>query len=124
MSKPTKHTLARDISRGKYILNPNFDESEADKLAARADFWMQPFANHSDFENAFPEDFGKKLPPEGKWVQIKHSPHCEFTVPPFSIWFAMPWEVSSTTTNRVKVITPTGTLGLWPHEYFVIDEVT
>lgn len=124
MSAKKKSDLSRDIERGKYILNPEFNETEAEKLQARADFWMQPFASHSDFENAFPEDFGKLLPPEGKWIQIKESPHCEITVPPFSIWFAQPWTVSPNTKNRVKIVTPAGTLGLWPHEYFVCEDMT
>lgn len=120
----TKRALKDDIARGKYILNPNYVESEADKKEAREKFWEGPLANMTEFENTFPEDFGKKLPPEGKWVQIKHTPHTEFTVPPFSIWFALPWEDSAHSKNRVKIVTPSGSLGLWPHEYMVVEDMT
>jgi len=119
-----KRDLERDLKRGKFILNPAYQETEADKKEARENFWTHPFATHADFENAFPEDFGKKLPPEGKWVQVMRPPHCEITVPPFSIWFAIPWADGDNFASRVKIVTPAGTLGLWPNEYSVIEDVT
>lgn len=122
---PTNRDLERDLKRGKLIPNPDYEESEADANEARDNFWQHPFVMIKDFENKFPEDFKKNLPPEGKWIQIKEPPSTEFTVPPFSIWFAVPWgEGRDGMKNRVKIVTPSGTLGLWPHEYWVIDDVT
>jgi hypothetical protein len=122
--KRRKNNLQRDVARGKYILNPEFKESEADAKEARESFWQHPFHTHKDFENAFPEDFGLNLPPTGKWIQVKNPPNTEITVPPFSIWFAMPWPNGDMYRGRVKIVTPGGTLGLWPCEYMVVDEVT
>lgn len=119
-----KHSIERDVQRGKYILNPDFQESEADKKEQRELFWQGPNASIAEFENKFPEDFDKKLPPEGRWIQVIHPPNCEITVPPFSIWFAVPWEDNCSSKNRAKIVTPSGSLGLWPCEYAAINDVT
>lgn len=81
----------------------------------------------AEFENLFPQDYGKALHPEGNWIQVQKPPHCEITVPPFSIWFAVPWPMDSYTcgvkVKRVKIVTLSGTLGLMPNEYSVIQDM-
>jgi hypothetical protein len=82
-----------------------------------------------EFEDLFPQDYGKALHPTGNWIQVQKPPHCEITVPPFSIWFAEPWPteagvVCGVHAKRAKIVTPKGTLGLWPHEFSVVEDMT
>lgn len=77
-------------------------------------------------QNFFPEDFDKDLPEEGGWVFVIDVPHTalKFDVPVLSIWYAVPSPGTSVEfkdvhfPNRlVEIITPAGTLRLYPHEY-------
>ncbi len=96
---------------------------EAKELAFRL-----PFVTGYDLEAYFPQDYKKRLPEEGNWIQVQRPPHCEITVPPFSIWFATPWSMKRESTGlqakRVKIVTPAGELGIMPHEYCVIEDIT
>lgn len=80
------------------------------------------FAAIEEFQNYFPGT--NKLPPEGAWVLVKNPPFTEYTVPPFSIWFGEPWEHGQErhSSNRIKIVTPRGELGLYPREYSLIEK--
>lgn len=69
------------------------------------------------FENYLPGE--NKLPEGGDWIMVRVAPHTQYTVPPMSIWFAEPWPMNNErfASNRVKVLTPRGDLGLFPCEY-------
>lgn len=87
-----------------------------------------PFSAIDQFQDYFPE--GNKVADGGEWILVKHPPHTEYTVPPLSLWFAEPWPMEPATTrkarrtmpmpHRVKIVTPKGTLGLFPREYSVV----
>lgn len=78
----------------------------------------------AEFESYFPGS--NKLDEDGNWILVKDYPPTEFTVPPLSVWFATPWGMDSRggrTVHRVKILTPKGELGLFPHEYSKISNV-
>lgn len=82
-----------------------------------------PFAAVEEFQDYFP---GKnEVPKNGSWILVKKQPDTEYTVPPLSIWFATPWPVKDHggrfKPHRIKIVTPKGDLGLWPHEYALVD---
>lgn len=81
-----------------------------------------PFTAAEEFENYFPGS--NKVPEGGAWVLVKHPPHCEYTVPPLSIWFAEPWPMQQERhcSHRVKIMTPKGELGLFPREYSIVTD--
>lgn len=94
----------------------------------------------AEFQSYFPGN--NKLDEEGNWILVKEPPPTEFTVPPLSIWYAMPWPMDGYACkaegrrrrrgektehhqiHRVKVMTLRGALGLFPHEYSRIDDVS
>jgi hypothetical protein len=84
-----------------------------------------PFAAFDQFRDYFPDD--NAVPEGGSWILVKKPPlNIEYTVPPLSLWFAEPWLMEGNghmKPFRVKVMTPRGELGLFPHEYTLIDEV-
>lgn len=116
------HEIKRMVEIGQLIPNPDFkpDEQMAD------DFLRNPLNTLKDYESNFPERFGKMLPKDGSWIRVQDPPHCEYTVPPFSIWFAVPWPMSGSEPKpkRVKISTPAGELGIFPHEYCLVEDIT
>jgi hypothetical protein len=56
---------------------------------------------------------------------VKRPPFTEYTVPPFSFWFAEPWPHKNERhcSHRVKIITPKGELGLYPREYVIVKDI-
>lgn len=73
----------------------------------------------------FPEEAGRVVPDGGCWILVIEPPNTEYSVAPFSFWFAEPWPMDYSgdpTPKRVKIITPSGELGLFPREYRVINE--
>lgn len=112
------------IESGRYVLNPEFDEAEEIREQV-ADMCLQL---HDCFEDYYPQDYKKEIPEDGAWIMVLRDPGTEYTVPPFSIWFAQNWHSNSNLAGvhvkRVKVITPMGELGLFPREYSRIDNVT
>lgn len=130
-SKPTKSQLQADIEKGKYILNPEFNESEdtKDQVASIIAATACRFGGaREEYQNYFPEDFAKAMPEDGAWIAVAHPPVTEYTVPPMSIWFATPWpcdcgDICGVRPKRVKIITPKGSLGIWPREYFIVKDI-
>lgn len=101
-----------------------FDESEeARDLVAQF-----PIHGLHEMETYFPQDYNKRLPKEGNWIRVNVPPHTEITVPPFSMWFATPWPMerdrNGLAAKRVKIVTPSGEIGIMPHEYCVVEDVT
>jgi hypothetical protein len=83
------------------------------------------FAAVEQWRDYFPGE--NEVPEGGAWVLVKKSPQCEYTVPPLSLWFAEPWPMESSARvvpHRVKIVTPRGDLGLFPHEYSRVDDVS
>ncbi len=69
----------------------------------------------------------QKLSDEGDWIMVTTPPPTEYTVPPMSFWFALPWLMEGHgghPMHRVKIITPRGNLGLFPHEYSKVTDVS
>jgi hypothetical protein len=126
-----RRSLKEDIQKGKYILNPDYDESEETRDAVM-NFCVAASVRmggaHDEFQNYFPQDFGKLVPEEGAWIIVHKSPQTEYTVPPFSIWYALPWqmdvgEVAGVKVKRVQILTPKGTLGIFPYEYALAQDI-
>lgn len=82
---------------------------------------LNPFAALDEFHNYFPGN--NEVPKEGAWIMLKTFPPTEFTVTPFSFWFATPWPMQCTRRDphRVKIVTPRGDIGLFPHEYVRVE---
>lgn len=77
-----------------------------------------------EYHDYFPGD--NALQEEGDWVMVKEPPQTEYTVTPFSFWFAVPWPMQGVmghTLHRVKIKTPRGDLGLFSHEYSKIQDI-
>lgn len=117
-----------DIKNGKYIINPDWDKTKEAKEAkeklirAMEEF---PWTTEDDMSNVFPEDYGKDLAEGGSWIQIQRPPCTEYTVPPFSIWFATGWPTDNRhPVKRVKIMTPDGELGILPAEYCIVKDIT
>lgn len=114
----------------KYIINPEWNDSEeaqAEKEEIK-NAMLQGLCGLGEIEDAFPEDYGNLLPEEGAWIRVNNPPNCEFTVPPFSMWRASRWFLPpnglGVSYKQVKIITPKGDLGLWPHEYCIVKDIT
>lgn len=133
----TKRELEKDIERGKYVLNPKFRESEAEAEDTRAAV-MEVCSLHGsvrtcggldEFQGYYPEEYGKVVPEAGTWIVVQHPPQgTEYTVPPFSIWYAVPWqmdggEIKGRNIHRVRIQTPCGDLGLFPREYALVNDI-
>jgi hypothetical protein len=92
--------------------------------------YLQPdmrarFAALGQFYDYFPD--ANEVPDGGAWILVKKPPlSTEYTVPPFSLWFAEPWPMESSSgqpvPKRVKILTPRGDLGLFPREYALARE--
>jgi hypothetical protein len=115
----------------KYVLNPAWSDSEEalhEKETIKNAILSHPFSRLEEVEDSFPEDYGKELPEEGAWIRVNSSPNCEYTVPPFSMWRASRWylylDASLAPIKRVKIITPKGDLGIFPHEYCIVKDIT
>jgi hypothetical protein len=77
-----------------------------------------------EYHDYFPGE--NALQEEGDWVMVKTPPSTEYTVTPFSFWFAVPWPmkgIAGHTLHRVKIKTPRGDLGLFSHEYSKIQDI-
>lgn len=80
-----------------------------------------PFSAVEEFHDYFPGS--NEVPKEGAWIMVTQSPGTEYTVPPFSFWFATPWPFDGEIApQRVKIITPRGELGLFPREYSIVKD--
>lgn len=67
-----------------------------------------------------------QVPADGGWVLVTRPPHAEYTVRPFSIWWAVPWPMPTDQCrvwHRVKLVTPRGSLGLFPSEYSRVQDL-
>lgn len=122
---------AKAGAKSKYILNPEWessDEAKAEKEAIKEAMFSNPLVQMHEIEDCFPEDYGKELPESGAWIRINKVPATEYTVPPFSMWRASRWYLDANslgvTQKRVKIITPKGDLGIWPHEYCIVPDIT
>lgn len=117
---------------GQWVFVPDEDIPEEERHLQRMDEVVQmlslgwtadnPFAAVDQFHDYFP---GENVVPEGgAWILVKDSPPTEFTLRPFSIWFAEPWPMENDRwgCNRVKVMTPRGELGLFPREFSVVKD--
>jgi hypothetical protein len=140
--RPSKRDLEGRKGRApKYILNPDYSETEEEKenlkdtiiqMGSLIDSSDNPFARadgiRAELMGYFPEEHDSKLPDEGAWILVKKSPETEYTVPPLSIWYALPWPMEDRRRGRgfyrVRIITPRGDLGILPHEYTVIKDIT
>ena len=63
----------------------------------------------------------------GSWVMIIRKLPTPYIPPPLSIWFATPWPTKGRrghTMHRVKIITPCGEIGVWPHEYSKVRDIS
>lgn len=83
-----------------------------------------PFARLDEFHDYFPGN--QEVPKEGAWILVKKCPPTEYTVPPLSIWFATPWPMKGDKRmpHRVKLVTPKGDLGMFPHEYALVTDMS
>jgi hypothetical protein len=78
-----------------------------------------------EFSDYFPGS--NQVPENGAWIMVRKSPPTEYTVPPMSFWFAEPWPMAGlvkNTVHRVKVVTPKGNLGILPHEYSLVKDIS
>lgn len=82
-------------------------------------------------EDFYPEDYDKKLSPDGGWimllmtVRVAKDPDGEsepvaITVPRLSIWYATP-TVCQNGAFQAVIQTKSGAVHVWPHEYKCID---
>lgn len=147
--KPLASPKPKDTPGGKWVLVPDEDLNETDK-ARLSDYEKaeqerlledemdavvtmlsigrdpnHPFAAAEQFRDYFPGD--QELPKKGGWIMMTRLLPTEFTPPPMSFWFATPWPMSNESRvhrppYRVKIITPRGELGVFPHEYAYVKE--
>jgi len=78
-----------------------------------------------EYHDYFPD--GNQVDDDGSWILITRPIPCQFTPPPFSIWFATPWQMSGGAghiMHRVSILTPKGEIGIFPHEYTKIKDIT
>lgn len=121
-----------NLTKGKWVFVPNENrnpeevEQEAmEEVSTGLCLFRTDFAGRcaavEEFTNYFPGT--NKVPEGGAWVLVKHPPQCEYTVPPLSIWFAEPWPIDNERhcSHRVQIVTPRGSLGLFPREYSLIE---
>lgn len=113
----------------KYIVNPDWDEA----AALYEDFRSNSMNSIQDVESTFPEKYGKKLAEGGQWVMVMTPPGTKFQIPPFSIWFAQNWPMEmdergrgrkGPLPKRARILTPCGDLGVFPHEYSVVEDAS
>lgn len=103
------------------IPNPAYAESRTAKEEVLA------LIQHGEFfEDYFPH---RKVEEQGAWIMVQKPPCTEYTVPPLSIWYAMPWDMTAASKagialKRVKILTPSGELGLFPHEFSVVTDIS
>lgn len=101
----------------------DFESKDAEKILLGS-----PWTGIPEYMNCFPSKFGLKLPSDGQWILVTAPPHCQITVPPFSIWFAIPWTMkpdgNGLAAHRVKIMTPAGELGIFPCEYSPVARIS
>ena len=149
-SQPRKSARPEDVPGGKWVLVPDEALNETDKqrlseyekqeqarlLEDEMDLVMTtlqlgrdpeyPFAAAEQFQDYFPGE--QEVPKQGAWIMIKKLLPTEFTPPPLSFWFATPWPMSREgraahrPPHRVKILTPRGELGVFPHEYSLVKD--
>lgn len=133
--KKTKAQKEAEAKGGRWVFVPQEEltpEQIADNLEADKDEVMSkitaqgdpryPFAKIDEFHDYFPGT--NEVPKGGSWIMVKEPPSTQYTVPPLSIWFATAWPMYSGKhqIHRVKVVTPKGELGLFPHEYVRVPD--
>jgi hypothetical protein len=110
----------------KFIFNPEYDGSESQREEAMAHSF-----GLDDYYSFMPDECGAKIPKEGCWIMVKRPPHTEYTVPPFSMWYAFeelrPKGLkgdSGLAYHLARILTPKGDLYLYPHEYVCVKDVS
>lgn len=128
MAKPRR----RSSPAGKWVFVPHTKLSAEEQEEQKRDEVFQslamfrtgsnPFAAVEQYHDYFPGE--NKVPDGGAWILVTKSPPTQFTVPPFSMWFAEPWpmEEERWCSHRVRIITPKGELGIFPREYSLIKD--
>lgn len=115
-----KRTSSKIDSR--FMICPEWQGSEEQQDEA-----MRMSLSPEDYYTLCPEAIHSRVPPEGAWIMIKDPPTTEFTVPCLSMWYALPDDkqthVPGQIRHRVKILTPLGTLWLWPYEYVVVRDL-
>lgn len=121
MKKPRARKTGKWVFVADESISPEEREQQKmDEVASGLGIFHNPdnpFAACEELFDCFPGE--NELPEGGAWILVKDSPHTEYTVPPLSIWYAEPWPMKTTRhdPHRVKIVTPKGTLGLFPREY-------
>lgn len=120
--------------RGRWVYVPENEltpEQIEDNLEADKDEVMSkisvfgdpnyPFARIDEFHDYFPGN--NEVPKGGSWIMVTKDPGTRYIPPPLSIWFATAWPMFSGRhqIHRVKILTPKGELGLFPHEYSRVE---
>lgn len=112
------------------VPNPDWEESEdaRTEVGKICDAQQSMSGGDNDFISYYPQDFGRKIEEGGAWIQVLNPPQTEYTVPPFSVWYAAPWPmdrsmIKNVPIKRVQIVTPKGTLGLFPREYSIVKDV-
>lgn len=146
MKKARKTKRADDTHEWKlvpkkwYAELPQEKRDEIEEEEIERMLWESPHSQRSEFDKT-PFDAWEryknevasylpgvnKLDEDGNWILVTKPPHAEYTVPPLSIWFAVPWPMEGTAgrrVHRVRITTPRGTLGLFPHEYSRINDMS
>ena len=119
---------ARRRKPARYILNP---EHRTDPEVRRRA--LDGCQDTEDQWVRFPEVFDREIPEEGAWIIVTKPPHCSYTVPQYSIWYAVPYEgksyhssgtLASFPVRLAEIITPSGPLCVYSYEYVIIDNIT
>lgn len=106
----------------KFILNPEWCATEEAKDETSNSCWSL-----KELMDYFPEDYHRGLPEKGAWICVQLVPPTEYTVPPLSMWYALP---ESRPCGRAhprklaRILTPSGSLYLEPHEYLLVEDIT
>lgn len=94
-------------------------------LAPKEQRFLYGLGAIDEFNDYFPGN--NLVKPPGAWILLKKELPLLFTPPPLSIWFATPWPMKGRlehTIHRVKIITLKGEMGVFPHEYSRIEDIS
>lgn len=129
LPKP-RRSKAKKGPPGKWVFVADSPEEAREHREQRVHALLSPFPSSSfhdrcatvdQFYDYCPHE-SQILPEGGGWVLVKNPPGTEYTVEPLSLWFAEAWPMDGDLVPyRIKVVTPQGMLGLFPHEYAAVD---